>query len=105
MSLVAWRCQSERPDITLRFVNDGHLNQAMAYLTACTIYAAMFERTPQGLPIDSITDTRFFSDTEKQKDRDGNPITRVFSPGDRDALQRIAWDGFREFEQLRKEEL
>src|SRR6185295_895020 len=33
MSMVALHCQTVRPDLTLRFVNDGHLNQTMAYLT------------------------------------------------------------------------
>ena len=54
MSLVGLRCQSQRPDLTLRFINDAHLNKTMAYLTACSLYAALFDRTPEGLPIDSI---------------------------------------------------
>ncbi len=101
MALVAFRCQSQRPDLTLRFVNDGHLNHTMAYLTASTIYAALFDRSPEGLPIDSITDIRFFEDGDRSKDRDGNPIRRVFSKEDRADLQRIAWEGYREFETMR----
>ncbi len=46
MSMVAHHCQTVRPDLTLRFVNDGHLNQTLAYLTACTFYAALFDRSP-----------------------------------------------------------
>lgn len=102
MALIGFRCQSERPDLTLRFVNDGHLNHTMAYLTASAIYAAMFDKSPEELPVDSITDIRFFKDGDKSKDRDGNPITRVFSKKDRTDLQRIAWKGYREFETMRK---
>lgn len=103
MALVAQHCQTQRPDLTLRFVNDAHLNQTMAYLTACTLYAAFFEKSPVGLPIDSITDIRFVEDgsNDKTKDRDGDPITRKFSEKDRADLQRIAWEGWSEFQKLR----
>jgi rubrerythrin len=105
MSLVALRCQTERPDLTLRFINDGHLNHTMAYLTACSLYAALFDRSPEGLSVDSITDIRFLDNDpkNKEKDRDGNPITRTFSDKDRADLQRIAWEGFNEFQALRKD--
>jgi hypothetical protein len=103
MSLVGLLCQTERPDLTLRFVNDAHLNQTMAYLTACTLYAALFDRSPEGLPVDSVTDIRFFKNdpAHRDQDRDGNPITRKFSDADRRQLQRIAWRGYTEFEKLR----
>ncbi|MEM6692694.1 MAG: hypothetical protein AAF664_24910 [Planctomycetota bacterium] len=106
MALVALRAQTERPDLTLRFINDAHLNQTMAYLTACTLYAAIFERTPEGLPVDSVTDIRFWQRPDKSfdktKDRDQQPIQRVFSAKDRADLQRIAWEGYSEFERLRQ---
>ncbi len=104
MALIGLKCQTERPDLTLRFINDAHLNKVMAYLSACAIYAAIFEKSPQGLPIDSITDIRYWqnSSKHKDKDRDGNPITRKFSEKDRADLQRIAWEGFQEFQKLRK---
>ena len=105
MALVAHKCQTERPDLTLRFVNDAHLNQTMAYLTACTLYAALFDKSPVGLPVDSITDIRYLEDgsNDNTKDRDGDPITRVFSDKDRADLQRIAWEGYSEFKTLRSE--
>ena len=102
MALIGYRCQSERPDLTLRFVNDAHLNHTMAYLTAATLYAAMFDKSPEGLPVDSITDIRFFKGGDKSRDRDGNSITRVFSKKDRTDLQRIAWEGYSEFEHMRR---
>ncbi|WP_395741830.1 hypothetical protein [Prosthecobacter sp.] len=102
MALVALRCQTQRPDLTLRFVNDAHLNQTMAYLTACTLYSAIFNQSPVGLPIDSVTDIRSQEKPvpDKTKDRDGSPITRKFSEKDRADLQRIAWEGWQEFQKL-----
>lgn len=97
MSVVALHCQTVRPDLTLRFVNDAHLNQTLAYLTACTFYAALFDRSPEGLPIDTVTDIRCLDAEHKDQDRDGNPITRSFSAKDRADLQRIAWEGLQQF--------
>src|ERR1044072_9151605 len=79
MSVVALRSQTVRPDLTLRFVSDSHLNQTMAYLTACTFYAALFDRSPEGLTVDSVTDIRFLDDSHKDLDRDGGPLQRQFS--------------------------
>ena len=100
MSIVALRCQTDRPDLTLRFVNDAHLNQTLAYLTACTFYAALFDRSPEGLPIDTITDIRYLDSDHKNLDRDGDAIARTFSAKDRADLQRIAWEGFKQFEKI-----
>lgn len=58
MPLVALRCQTFRPDLTLRFVNDTHFNQAMAYLTACTFYGRLFNHSPEGLAFGQVTDNR-----------------------------------------------
>ncbi|WP_417383376.1 hypothetical protein [Gimesia sp.] len=101
MSLAGFHCQTERPDLTLRFINDAHLNQTMAYLTACCLYAALFDRSPEGLPVDSITDIRFFDNKDRTKDRDGNPITTTFSAKDRADLQRITWKSYQQFKTLR----
>lgn len=102
MSSVAHQCQVERPDLTLRFINDAHLNQTLAYLTACTIYAAIFEKSPEGIAVDSVTDIRFLdNDRKSNKDRDGNPITKIFSAKERADLQRIAWESWSEFERRR----
>jgi hypothetical protein len=100
MSTVALHCQTVRPDLTLRFVNDGHLNQTMAYLTACTFQAALFDRSPEGLPVDTVKDIRFLDATHKDQDRDGQPIARTFSAKERLDLQRIAWEGFQNFRKI-----
>jgi len=100
MALVAHRSQSQRPDLSLRFINDAHLNQTLSYMSACALYAAIFNKNPVGLPITEVTDIRFL-EGDKTKDRDGFPITKVFSDKDRADLQRIAWQGYREFQKLR----
>ena len=70
----------------------------MGYLTACTFYAALFNRSPVGLPIDTINGgaTR---DGKPALDPDGNPLKRTFSAKDLTDLQRIAWEGLRRFQQ------
>ena len=74
-----------------------------AYMTACAIYSAAFDKSPVGLKTDSITDIRFYEKEpkNKQKDRDGNPIKRTFSEKDRADLQRFAWEAYSESKSLR----
>lgn len=100
MSTVALHCQTVRPDLTLRFVNDGHLNHRMAYLTACAFQVALFNRSPVGLPVDTVTDIRFLDAAHKDQDRDGQPLTRKFSAVERAELQRLAWEGCQKFHAL-----
>ena len=100
MSMVALRCQTVRPDLTLRYVNDGHLNQTMGYLTACTFYAALFNRSPEGLPIDTVNENMRSKDGKPAQDPDGGPLKRTFSAQDRADLQRIAWEGLKQFQQV-----
>jgi hypothetical protein len=57
----------------------------------------------EGLPVDSITDIRFFENKDRKKDRDGKSITTTFSKNDRVELQRIAWKGYQQFKKLRAE--
>ena len=99
MSTVALRCQTVRPDLTLRYVKDSHLNPTMGYLTACTFYAALFNRSPEGLPINKIDD-RPTRDGKPALDPDGKPILTVFSDKDRADLQRIAWEGLQEYRKV-----
>jgi hypothetical protein len=97
MSTVALHCQTVRPDLTLRYVNDTHLNKTMAFLTACTFYAALCDRSPQGLPVDTVTDTKPLDAKHPDLDMDGNSLTQKFSAKDAADLQRIAWDGLKQF--------
>lgn len=97
MSSIALHCQSEHPDLTLRFEKDTHLNHTMAFLTACAFQGALFNRTAEGLRLDQITDTQSLDREHPDLDRDGNPRTRVFSPAEQQKLQRIAWAGYQSF--------
>ena len=99
MSSIALHCQRVRPDLTLRYLKDGHLNPTMGYLTACTFYGALFNRSPQGLPINTINGRRT-RDGKPALDPDGNPLKRTFSAKDRADLQRIAWEGLQQFHEL-----
>lgn len=100
MAIVAQHCQTTRPDLTLRFVNDAHLNQTMAYLTACTFYGVLFDQSPEGLSVNAVRDIRYLDDQHRDLDRDSGPIKRVFSDKDRADLQRIAWEGIQQFRAL-----
>lgn len=100
MAIVAQHCQTTRPDLTLRFVNDAHLNQTMAYLTACTFYGVLFDQSPEGLSVNTVRDIRYLDDQHRDLDRDSGPIKRVFSDKDRADLQRIAWEGIQQFRAL-----
>jgi hypothetical protein len=97
MSTIYLRCQTDRPDITLRYVNDNHPNQTGTYLGACTFYGVLFDRSPVGLPLDSVTSTQ---PKANNLDPDGGPLTKKFSDTDRLDLQRIAWDGIADFKQF-----
>lgn len=105
MALAVLRCQEQRPDMTHRFINDAHLNQRLSYMTACTLYAAIFDSSPVGLKLNSVTDIRYFENKKenKDRDRDGKPITMTFNDSDRAFLQRIVWETYQEFETLRKD--
>jgi hypothetical protein len=99
MSQVVLRCQTVRPDLTLRYLKDGHPNQTMAYLTACTLYAALFNRSPEGLPIDTVNDNRSRGG-KPATDPDGEPLKRTFTARDRADLQRIAWEGLKQYKEI-----
>jgi len=43
------RARAERPDLVLMDADEVHASWAGAYLAAATIYAALFERSPEGL--------------------------------------------------------
>ncbi|MEN6493433.1 MAG: hypothetical protein ABFD16_04000 [Thermoguttaceae bacterium] len=100
MSMVGLHCQRVRPDLPLRYVSDGHLNQTMGYLTACTFYAALFHRSPEGLPIDTVNEKARSKDGKPAQDPDGGPLKRTFSAKDRTDLQRIAWEGLQQYQEL-----
>ncbi|MFV1995415.1 MAG: hypothetical protein ACC661_08250, partial [Verrucomicrobiales bacterium] len=100
MSLVANECQRARPDLTMRYVNDAHPNQVMAYLTACTFYSVLFERSPEGLPVNSVSDTKIVDPDHPELDPDGGPIKKILPEDLRNFLQRTAWEAVQKFNDL-----
>jgi hypothetical protein len=85
MALVAFHCQTDRPDFTLRYVDDIHPSQTMGYLTICTFYGALMGKSPEGLPLDRVNDPNY------------TPSLKIFSDTDRLDLQRIAWKALNEY--------
>jgi hypothetical protein len=99
MALTAYNCQLTRPDFTLRYIDDFHPNQTMTYLTACTFYAVLSNRSPEGLPLDRVRASVYLDENNKQLDQNGDPIVKIFSTADKEDLQRIAWESVNEFKE------
>ena len=89
--------------LTFRYVNDMHPNNTMAYLTACTFYAAVYGKSPEGLRFNKATENKAqnihgeaVGKNSKQvisslTNPDGGPLETVFSDEERLFLQRTAW--------------
>ena len=80
-------------DLVFRYHNDGHPNQTCAFLVANLFYAAMTEKSPEGLAFNSVTETRL----NKGKDPDGGEPTVVFDNKVKTWLQRMAYESVLEF--------
>ncbi len=65
---------NERPDIVLRVADARHPTVSGTYLAACTFFAALFNRTPEGLAYSAGPDTK-----------------------DADYLQNLAWQTVLEY--------
>ncbi len=90
--------------LTFRYKNDMHPNQTMAYLTACTFYAAVFGKPPEGLLFNQVAENKaqnihgevVRTDANTQAlsslvNPDGGPLEKVFTDEERLFLQRTAW--------------
>ena len=99
--LAVYRLQKNGTALTLRYQNDGHPNQYGAYLTACLFYAAVFGKSPEGLTLSQVVETKIVDRAKPASDPDGNPIKREFTDAERRLLQRTAWEAI---EALRKGE-
>jgi hypothetical protein len=95
--LAIVKCQAERPDVVLRYINDGHPNQVCGYLTACLFYAALFGQSPEGLSVDRVIDPKVVDKNKPDVGPDGDPRECVFSDGMRALLQKIAWETILDF--------
>ncbi len=95
--LAVYRLQKSGAAITLRYRNDGHPNQCGAYLTACLLYAAVFDKSPEGLPLSQVVETKIVDKNHPDSDPDGNPLKRVLTDDERRLLQRTAWETIQAF--------
>ena len=95
--LAVYRLQKNGTALTLRYQNDGHPNQCGAYLTACLFYAAVFGKSPEGLTLSRVVETKIVDRTKPASDPDGNPITREFTDAERKLMQRTAWEAIEAF--------
>ena len=94
------RCQTSRPDLTLRWTKDSHLNQQCSYLTACAFYAALFGKSPEGLTMNWVNDPRIKNRQKPDEDPDGGPRHIVLPDDVRAHLQKAAWEAVQGYERL-----
>lgn len=88
--------QTGGTDLVFRYVNDGHLNQTCAFLTANLFYAAWTGKSPEGFAFNSVTETK----VKNGKDPDGGALKVVFDDDTKLYLQRMAWEAAEEFRTL-----
>lgn len=95
--LAVYRLQRNGTSMTFRYKNDGHPNQYGAYLTACLLYSAVFNKSPEGLGLSEVVETKIIDRKKPDCDPDGNPLKRVFTDEERKLLQRTAWETMEAF--------
>jgi hypothetical protein len=95
--LAIYRLQKAGTSLALRYKNDGHPNQYCAYLTACLFYAAVFNKSPEGLALTEVVETKVVDPDNPGCDPDGNPLKRTFTESERQLLQRTAWETMEAF--------
>ncbi|MBI4975959.1 MAG: hypothetical protein HZC28_00660 [Spirochaetes bacterium] len=86
---------SEEPiakTLTFRYVKDFHPNNTMAYLTACTFYAALTGKSPEGLKMNKIGEA-----AGGKTNPDGGPLETIFDDETRLFLQRTAWKAVEQY--------
>jgi hypothetical protein len=98
--LAITKCQTARPDIVLRYRNDGHPNQICGYLTACVFYSALFDRSPVGLHVDRVIDPKIVDKATPDLGPDGDPREVVLPDTTRIFLQQTAWNAIQAFRDL-----
>jgi hypothetical protein len=89
--LALYLLQKEGTTMSFRYKNDAHPNQRCAYLTACLFYAAIFDRSPEGLKLNAVTESKITDRKKPDCDPDGHPLELVLPDDERLLLQRIAW--------------
>jgi hypothetical protein len=97
LPLAVLKVHQKRPDLTLRYSENFHLNQICAYLVTCCFYSAVFDKSPVGLSMREINSPGF----ENRVDPDGNPKNIVFPEELATVLQESAWEAVSEMNALR----
>jgi hypothetical protein len=95
--LAVLKVLQRRPDLTMRYSENSHLNQICAYLVTCCFYSAMFDKSPVGLTMREINNPGF----KNKKDPDGNPRNIIFPEELATVLQESAWEAVSEMNALR----
>jgi hypothetical protein len=92
MPLAVLKVLQKRPDLTMRYTDNAHLNQICAYLVTCCFYSAIFGESPVGLTMREINNPGF----KNRVDPDGNPKNVVFPEALATVLQESAWEAVSE---------
>lgn len=88
---LAWqRALQARPDLQL-YSDDVHASPLGAYLTACVLYATLFERSPVGAGYRLDVDNRFAYTW-------AIPERWLLSDADAEFLQQVAWETVSEYQ-------
>jgi hypothetical protein len=97
--LAVLKALQKRPDLTMRYSDNAHLNQICAYLVTCCFYSAIFDKSPVGLTMREINNPGF----KNKKDPDGNPKNVVFPEALATVLQESAWEAVSEMNAMREQ--
>lgn len=72
--------------LTLRYTNDFHPNNTMAYLTSCVFYGALTGKSPEGLKFNKVSEGK-----EPLRRDPSLPSEVTLDDATRSLLQRTAW--------------
>ncbi|MBI3947644.1 MAG: hypothetical protein HY321_17115 [Armatimonadetes bacterium] len=86
--LACYNAKRARPDLDLAAgsPDNSHAGYRCYYLQACTVYAALFNRSPEGLPVRAV------------RARDGKGL--VLTDDEALFLQKTAWESVQEFRRM-----
>jgi hypothetical protein len=94
---IAWaEVREKHPEIELFIADGSHPSPAGSYLAACTIYATIFGRNPDGLPA-KIGGHPVNLETEKVE-ADKTQVLVELPPAEAKILQAAAWDAKRQLD-------
>ncbi len=96
----AWeKVRKQHPSLELYYVDGSHPSRAGTYLAACTFYAAIFHKSPVGLP-GQIRGILIDPETAK-KETEKIAVLVGLSAEQAVVLQNAAWDAWRQLDKAR----